>query len=252
MVKKAKRKASKKKNSKLKIKTKKKLEKIRLKKVHNQQMDKILHSLEDKEFDQSVSGWIIFDVNGTLCKKRRQRSQGGQVSHHFRPGLEQIKRLEEVGFRIGLWSSSRKRNVPSKQIRERIGLEKKFFCILNRANCGQLPKNQRQNPWDTIKPFKRLEQAYPQILKERTIFVDDSGSKYEEVTKPHLVLIPSFSGAEGDSFLQILVDSILSICKTHSLNDVVEQVNANLFQELQKFNERKDKWKQPAVDDNDL
>jgi len=223
-----------------------------LKKAHNQKMDKILNSLEDKEFDQNVSGWIIFDVNGTLCKHRRRRPQDGQVSHQFRPGLEQIKRLEEVGFRIGLWSSSRKRNVPSKQIRERIGLEKKFFCILNRADCAKLPKNQRQNPWDTIKPFTRLEKAYPQILKERTIFVDDSGSKFEEDMKQQLVLIPPFTGAEGDSFLRVLVDSILSVCKTHSLTDVVNQVNANLFQELQKFNERKDKWKQLAIDDNDL
>jgi len=180
-------------------------------------------------------GWIVFETKSVLCCSKR--AYHGQ-KFRFRPGLEDLRLLEAAGFKLGIWSSSKKSVIPYEKLKKLCKLENDWFCILSRAHCQKAPASMRTNSWDTVKPSAVMKTKFPSIPFNQVIFIDSSTNKYTGSTE-NVVCMPGWEGAEGDKCLPVLVQSLLeTITPQASMansSDRATYINEKLFQEQQRM-----------------
>ena len=112
------------------------------------------------KIDTHSSTLLLFDLNGTLVSKTRNRKRGGRID--CRPGVASLLRLVQRGFALGIYTSS----TPPTVARAMEALERAtngalagaFAHVLSRDDCvlapqraGQFEGGKEGQPWDTVK-----------------------------------------------------------------------------------------------------
>jgi hypothetical protein len=137
---------------------------------------------------------FLFDLNGTLGCQR-----SGSREWVLRPNIQVLKRLQDHGFRIGLFTNKRRRNIPVHLFAKKNIF---FDVILDQDDC---------EPPESSSSFTRrksLRRHFP--LLEMVRLVDDDVGKGLSDEQHLLIPISKWTlGQNDDKALLKLVDQLL-------------------------------------------
>ena len=158
-------------------------------------------------------GLLLFDLNGTLTNHTAQRRSSGATT--LRPGTHHLRRLQEAGFQVGIYSSSTSRTIQKAVSLLEAALQKGadanapklqtlFSVRMDRLYCDLSP-NKNGRPWDTVKPLgKYLDDL------SRVVLFDDDSYKILDSEKGNHVLVPQWDRNDvGDRVVEFLVEETL-------------------------------------------
>lgn len=141
---------------------------------------------------------ILFDLNGVLV---HHRFDGKSHVHTLRPGVDNLTRLKDHGYDLGIYSSATERTVKIALLRvERaigMGDGQLFDVVLHREHCvlasevGCLRAGGK--PWDTVKPLRKY------FGDHRVVLVDDSSHKSYPGEEALMVILPTWEDDDAES-----------------------------------------------------
>jgi len=171
---------------------------------------------------------LVFDVNGTLgsLTKNAVYTDHGKIIN-YRPHIDKLWKLEKHGFEIGIWSSATSENVSehTNEIRKHGNLTEPYFCVFDRSFTEPAPEETRTNTWDTIKPLRKIYDAFPKLSHDRLILVEDRVQKFVEDDLKNGILVKPWNEEGKDVELLTLINFLLDMPATDSALEVVSRWN---------------------------
>ncbi len=141
---------------------------------------------------------ILFDLNGVLV---HHRFDGKSHVHTLRPGVNNLVRLKDRGYDLGIYSSATERTVKIALTRLERGIGKGdgqlFDVVLHREHCALASEvgcmRAGGKPWDTVKPLAKYFGAH------RVVLMDDSSHKSYPGEEASMVILPTWEDDDAES-----------------------------------------------------
>lgn len=141
---------------------------------------------------------ILFDLNGVLV---HHRFDGKSHVHTLRPGVNNLVRLKDHGYDLGVYSSATERTVKIALMRMERGIGKGdrqlFDVVLHREHCALASEvgcmRAGGKPWDTVKPLRKY------FGDHRVVLVDDSSHKSYPGEETSMVILPTWEDDDAES-----------------------------------------------------
>lgn len=136
---------------------------------------------------------VLFDLNGTLIDRSKERNKYGKQIYKIRPGWKTLVNYLSKSqlFCVGLWTSAMRHNMI--HIVNKLLGNRRIACFLHRGNVC-LKDEMGKEEWSTVKDLRFIWKKSGDYWNERnTIIVDDTPSKVR-LQPENAIRIPSCKG----------------------------------------------------------
>jgi len=158
----------------------------------------LLRPSDGSPYEPSGRPLILFDLNGVLV---HHKFDGKTHVHTLRPGVQNLLRLKNHGYELGIYSSATERTVKIALSRLERGVGKGetglFDVMLHREHCALASQvgcmRDGGKPWDTVKPLAKY------FGDLRVVLVDDSSHKSYPGEEASMLVLPTWEDAAAES-----------------------------------------------------